>query len=100
MLKIAIILGSVSPGRNGEAVAQWVYDKAKKRAKNNKNHNRDTEFEHIDIKDFILPLLDEPVPPSQGKYSKEHTKAWSAKIILLMLLSSSRRSTTMEFQAR
>jgi NAD(P)H-dependent FMN reductase len=31
-------------------------------------------------KDFNLPLLDEPVPPSQGKYSKEHTKRWAAKI--------------------
>jgi NAD(P)H-dependent FMN reductase len=24
--------------------------------------------------------LDAPVPPSQGKYSKEHTKKWAAKI--------------------
>jgi NAD(P)H-dependent FMN reductase len=34
----------------------------------------------VDIKDFNLPLLDEPVPPSQGKYSKEHTKNWAAKV--------------------
>jgi NAD(P)H-dependent FMN reductase len=27
-----------------------------------------------------LPLLDEPVPPSQGKYSQDHTKAWANKI--------------------
>jgi NAD(P)H-dependent FMN reductase len=27
-----------------------------------------------------LPLLDEPIPPSQGKYSQAHTKAWAAKI--------------------
>jgi NAD(P)H-dependent FMN reductase len=27
-----------------------------------------------------VPLLDEPIPPSQGKYSKEHTKKWAAKI--------------------
>lgn len=25
MIKVAIILGSTRPGRNGEAVAQWVY---------------------------------------------------------------------------
>jgi NAD(P)H-dependent FMN reductase len=24
--------------------------------------------------------LDEPIPPSQGQYSKDHTKRWSAKI--------------------
>ncbi len=29
---------------------------------------------------YGLPLLDEPIPPSQGKYSKEHTKKWAAKI--------------------
>jgi len=25
-------------------------------------------------------LLDEPVPPSQGKYSQPHTRTWAAKI--------------------
>jgi NAD(P)H-dependent FMN reductase len=72
MLKLAIILGSTRPGRAGESVAQWVYELAKKRA--------DAEFELVDIEEFNLPLLDEPVPPSQGKYSKPHTKAWAAKI--------------------
>ena len=72
VIKIALILGSTRPGRNGEAVARWVYEIAKKRI--------DAEFEYVDIKDFNLPLLDEPVPPSQGQYSKEHTQVWSAKI--------------------
>ncbi len=72
VIKIAIILGSTRPGRNGEAVARWVYEIAKKRI--------DAEFEYVDIKDFNLPLLDEPVPPSQGQYSEEHTQVWSAKI--------------------
>src|SRR6059058_5010225 len=72
MIKIAIILGSTRPNRNGEAVAKWVYEVAKKRS--------DAEFELVDIKDFNLPLLDEPVPPSMGQYSKPHTKTWAAKI--------------------
>lgn len=72
MLKLAIIIGSTRPGRVGEAVARWAYELAKKRA--------DAEFELVDIESFNLPLLDEPVPPSQGKYSKPHTKAWAAKI--------------------
>jgi NAD(P)H-dependent FMN reductase len=72
MLRIAIILGSTRPGRNGEAVPKWVYEIAQKRS--------DAEFELVDIKDFNLPLLDEPVPPSLGQYSKEHTKLWAAKI--------------------
>jgi NAD(P)H-dependent FMN reductase len=72
MLRIAIIIGSTRPGRNGEAVAKWVYEIAQKR--------KDADFELVDIKDFNLPLLDEPIPPIMGQYSKPHTKAWAAKI--------------------
>lgn len=31
MLKIAIILGSTRPGRQGEAVGNWAFDIARKR---------------------------------------------------------------------
>src|SRR6201987_2204896 len=72
MLRIAIIIGSTRPGRNGEAVAKWVYEIAQKRS--------DAEFELVDIKDFNLPLLDEPVSPIMGQYTHQHTKTWSAKI--------------------
>ena len=72
MLKVAIIVGSTRPGRKAEPVARWVHELAKKRS--------DAEFELVDIKDFNLPLLDEPVPPSMGKYTKPHTKAWAAKV--------------------
>jgi NAD(P)H-dependent FMN reductase len=34
----------------------------------------------VDIKDYELPLLDEPISPLYGKYLKDHTKGWSAKI--------------------
>jgi NAD(P)H-dependent FMN reductase len=72
MLKVAIILGSSRPGRKGEQVARWVYEIARKR--------RDAEFELVDIKDFNLPHLDEPMPPSLGQYAQPHTIAWAAKI--------------------
>ena len=72
MLKIGIILGSTRPGRNGEAVAKWVHERAAQR--------KDAQCELVDIQDYNLPLLDEPVPPSMGKYSREHTKRWAAKI--------------------
>jgi NAD(P)H-dependent FMN reductase len=74
MLRIAIILGSTRPGRKGEAVARWVYNIAKKQRSN------DAQFEYVDIKDFNLPLLDEPGIISQGQYTQDHTKKWSAKI--------------------
>jgi NAD(P)H-dependent FMN reductase len=72
MIKIAIIVGSTRPGRKADSVAKWVHGIAKKRG--------DAAFEIVDIQDYNLPLLDEPVPPSQGQYSQPHTKVWSAKI--------------------
>ena len=72
MLRIGIIIGSTRPGRKGEAVAKWVYEIAQTRS--------DAEFELVDIKDFNLPLLDEPVSPTMGQYSKPHTRVWAAKI--------------------
>lgn len=71
-MRVAIIIGSTRPGRNGEAVAKWVHEIAQKRT--------DAEFELVDLQTFNLPLLDEPAPPSMGQYSKEHTKEWAAKI--------------------
>ena len=72
MIRIAIIVGSTRPGRKAEAVAKWVYGIAQKRS--------DAEFEVVDIKDFNLPLLDEPMSPMMGQYTHQHTKDWSAKI--------------------
>jgi len=72
MLRIGIIIGSTRPGRKGEAVAKWAYEIAQKRS--------DAEFELVDIGDFNLPLLDEPMPPSMGQYTHDHTKRWSEKI--------------------
>jgi len=72
MLRVAIILGSARPGRRGEPVARWVYEIARKRG--------DAEFELVDIKDFNLAHLDEPMPPSLGQYTQPHTIAWAAKI--------------------
>jgi NAD(P)H-dependent FMN reductase len=72
MLKIAIIVGSTRPGRKADVVAKWVLEQAQK-------HGGAT-FEIVDLADHPLPLLDEPVPPSVRKYSKDHTKAWSAVI--------------------
>jgi NAD(P)H-dependent FMN reductase len=32
------------------------------------------------VAEFALPLLDEPIPPSLGKYTHDHTKKWATKI--------------------
>jgi NAD(P)H-dependent FMN reductase len=72
MIKVDIILGSTRPNRNGEAVAKWVHERATKRD--------DAEFQLVDLRDFNLPLLDEPLPPSLGQYTKPYTIKWSEKI--------------------
>lgn len=72
MLNVAIILGSTRPNRNGEAVARWVHQQVQGRT--------DASYELVDIRDYNLPLLDEPIPPSQGKYSQPHTRRWAEKI--------------------
>jgi NAD(P)H-dependent FMN reductase len=72
MIKIGIILGSTRPGRRGEGVATWVREIATKRP--------DADFELIDLLDYPLPHLDEPMPPSLGQYQNQHTKDWAATI--------------------
>lgn len=72
MLKIAIVTGSTRPGRHNEAVARWVLGLAQTR--------KDAEFELVDIAEYRLPLLDEPMPPSLGRYAHEHTKSWAKKV--------------------
>src|SRR2546429_9672656 len=75
MLKVGIITGSTRPNRKSADVAKWVLGAARKRS--------DAEYEIVDIKDFELPLLDEPMPPSMGRYQQPHTKRWAAKIASL-----------------
>lgn len=72
MIKVAIVTGSTRPGRKSEAVARWVLELA--------NSRTDATYELVDIADFQLPLLDEPVPPSQHRYQHDHTKRWAERI--------------------
>ncbi|MGW3995859.1 NADPH-dependent FMN reductase [Amycolatopsis sp. NPDC004772] len=73
-LKIAVILGSTRPGRNGKAVADWVLAQAAGRT--------GAEYELLDLLDYPLPHLDEPASAKAGPdlYSKDHTKAWAGKV--------------------
>jgi NAD(P)H-dependent FMN reductase len=71
MSKIGIIIGSTRPGRAGDKIAKWLYEQIK---------DTGMEYELVDLLDYDLPLLDEPVSASQHQYSKDHTKKWAAKI--------------------
>lgn len=71
-MKIAIVTGSTRPGRNNIAVARWVLGLAAGRS--------DAQFELVDIADYNLPLLEEPLPPVLGRYAHGYTWRWAAKI--------------------
>ncbi|WP_134088968.1 NADPH-dependent FMN reductase [Olivibacter sp. XZL3] len=72
MIQLKIILGSTREGRKGPAVANWVFEVAKKYTA--------FETELIDLKQVNLPFMDEPVHPRMQQYTHQHTKDWSAKI--------------------
>ncbi len=70
-LRIGIIVGSTRPGRRGLEVGEWVKANAKADG---------VEFELVDLVDYALPLLDEPLPASTGQYQHEHSRKWAAKV--------------------
>ncbi|GAA5199904.1 NAD(P)H-dependent oxidoreductase [Arthrobacter gyeryongensis] len=72
MVRIAVVVGSTRPGRRSRQVADWVLARA--------TAHGGADFEILDLADYKLPLLDEPVPPSLGDYKHEHTKAWARTI--------------------
>lgn len=78
MAKIVVVNGSLRTPQVGSSIASWVYDIVKSQA------SSDVEVETIAIKDFNLPVFDEPVMPaavtSATPLQQEHSKKWSAAI--------------------
>lgn len=74
MLQIALIIGSTRPNRFADKPAQWVAEGAKDRS--------DFELTVLDIKDFDLPLLQEPVPPAYtgGVFANPAAEAWRKRL--------------------
>lgn len=74
MLKIQVILGSTREGRQGEKVAQWFMNEAKKR--------QDMDVELLDLRDYPLPFFDETMSPMAlaGNYQNDIAQKWSNTI--------------------
>src|SRR5699024_502966 len=70
--KLQVIIASTRPGRVGPTVAAWFHDFAKQ-------HDQ-FAVELVDLADFNLPLLDEPVHPRLQDYQHAHTRAWSKSV--------------------
>lgn len=67
-----VIAGSVRPQRICLQIARWVAEIGREHVA--------ADFEVVDLKDWPLPMDDEPNIPAQGEYLHEHTRAWSRKV--------------------
>jgi NAD(P)H-dependent FMN reductase len=73
MTSIGIIIGSTRPGRRGPEVAQWVHGIAARRD--------DASYTVVDLADYRLPMLDEPVAAAKSPdYVRPHTRTWAETI--------------------
>ena len=70
--KIAVILGSTRPTRNGDKPANWILELAKERT--------DFDVELVDLKDFPLPLFDAPASDMWMPTPNEVAAKWQAKL--------------------
>jgi NAD(P)H-dependent FMN reductase len=77
MTKIAIIVGSTRPQRRCTQVVQWVAEAAGRHAAVAAG---DVTVEVVDLADYGLPLLDEPLPAIYGEYRNPHTLRWAEVI--------------------
>lgn len=73
-MKFQIIIGSTRPGRQTPKLAKWVTNHTKKLT--------GIEAEIIDLADYQLPLLDEPVSPQYNPERKPNqvAKNWLDKL--------------------
>jgi NAD(P)H-dependent FMN reductase len=73
-MNIQIILASIRPNRVTERVAKWVNTEA--------SNLEGVKVEIVDLKDYVLPLFDEPVSPqySPQRQPEEIVKKWLDKL--------------------
>jgi NAD(P)H-dependent FMN reductase len=69
---VLVIMGSTRAGRVCPTVAEWI-------AQLGREHTG-LRFEVIDLKDWPLPMDDEPAIPATGRYVQVHTSAWSKRV--------------------
>jgi NAD(P)H-dependent FMN reductase len=70
--RVLVIMGSTRDGRICQKVAEWVADIGRETG--------GADFEIVDLRDWPLPMDDEPAIPAMGGYVNDHTLAWSRKV--------------------
>ena len=70
--KIAIVVGSTREGRFADNPANWIYELARQRS--------DIEVELVDLRDYPMPLFDEPASPAWVPSKSEVAQKWQKKV--------------------
>jgi NAD(P)H-dependent FMN reductase len=74
-LRLGVVVGSTRPGRRALAVAAWTTRVAVTHLQ-----GAAVELRMLDLAEFGLPLLDEPVPAAFGEYARPHTRRWAEAV--------------------
>jgi NAD(P)H-dependent FMN reductase len=72
MPSLLIIIASTRPGRVGLPVGRWFDARARAHGA--------FDVDLVDLLELDLPFLDEPHHPRLRKYTRAHTKEWSARV--------------------
>jgi NAD(P)H-dependent FMN reductase len=73
--RIGIIVGSTRQGRFGDRPADWILEIARRRT--------DLTAELIDLRDYPLPMFDEPMAPAWKPAAHPVAQRWSVQIAAL-----------------
>ena len=73
-MKIQIIIGSTRAGRQSDRLAKWVANQAR--------NNKEIKIETVDLKDYDLPLFNEPSSPqyTPDRVPEGEVKRWLEKL--------------------
>jgi NAD(P)H-dependent FMN reductase len=70
--RLEVVVASTRPGRIGRTIGDWFVGRA--------GEHGGFDVHVSDLAELALPLLDEPHLPSLRRYTKQHTRDWSATI--------------------
>ena len=69
---LQVVTVSTRPGRIGGPIADWFIEAAREHG--------GFEVDPVDLAELDLPMMDEPNHPRLQQYTKDHTKAWAARV--------------------
>jgi NAD(P)H-dependent FMN reductase len=69
---LMIVIASTRPGRVGLPVGRWFEGRAREHG--------GFDVDLVDLAELGLPFMDEPNHPRLHRYTKQHTKDWSARV--------------------